>query len=225
MREIIIDTETTGLDPKSGHRVVEIGCVEIINRAKTGKIFHTYINPKRDMPNEAFAIHGIAAEFLTDKPIFEKISDDFLGFIGNDRLIIHNAKFDINFLNHEFGLINKPKLLFTRVLDTLDLARRKFPGSPASLNALCKKFNINLDIRDKHGALIDAHLLAEVYIKLTGGEQIKLDFTNNEFQKNKLVENESIKIKYKKREFLPNEEELATHKKLVAKINSPIWNE
>lgn len=169
MREIVVDTETTGLDPKDGHRVIEIGCVELIDYLPTGKVYQTYINPERDVPEEASAINGIKTEFLTDFPVFEKISDDFLSFIGDDKLVIHNAPFDLKFLNAELKLIGKPPLDFFKVTDTLPIARHKFPDSPASLDALCERFEIELSRRTKHGALLDAELLAEVYINLMVG--------------------------------------------------------
>jgi DNA polymerase-3 subunit epsilon len=176
MRRIIFDLETTGLDPKKGHKIVEIGCIEVINREKTDKVFHVYVDPERDMPDIAFKIHGISHKFLQGKPKFKDVAKDFLDFIGDSKLIAHNASFDIGFLNHELGLLNQEPIEDHRVIDTLFLARRNFPGSPASLDALCKRFNVSLLDREKkgHGALLDSELLYEVYIRLTEGIQSEL---------------------------------------------------
>ncbi|MCA0424962.1 MAG: DNA polymerase III subunit epsilon [Proteobacteria bacterium] len=171
MREIVLDTETTGLDPKTGHRVVEIGCVEMVNRFLTGKTFHEYINPERSMPPDAFAIHGLSDGFLKDKPIFASIADSFVDFIGDAKLVIHNASFDIMFLNYELNKLGKPIITSDRVVDTLMLARRKHPGQPNSLDALCARYGIDNSRRTKHGALLDSEILAEVYGELTGGRQ------------------------------------------------------
>ena len=177
MREICLDTETTGLDPKDGHKVIEIACVELVNKIKTGKFFHTYINPRRDVPEEAFRVHGLSTEFLKDKPFFDHIVDKFLDFIKDDLLVIHNASFDLKFLNHELKNLNRPTLSNNRVSDTLQIARTKFPGSPNSLDALCKRFAIDLSRRQKHGALVDTELLCDVYIELMGGAQTNI-FSN-----------------------------------------------
>src|SRR5579875_540979 len=174
MREIILDTETTGLDPASGHRIVEIGCVELLNAIPTGAVFHVYINPERDMPEEAFRVHGLSAEFLADKPVFAKIADEFLTFMGDAKIIAHNAEFDVRFLNAELALLGKEAIAAGRVVDTLALARRKFPGSANSLDALCARYGIDASRRTKHGALLDAEILAEVYAELTGGRQASL---------------------------------------------------
>ena len=174
MREIIFDTETTGLDPRRGDRLVELACVELVNRYATGQIRHYYFNPDRDMPNEAFKIHGLSAQFLADKPRFAEKAGDFLEFIGESTLIAHNANFDIGFLNAELDKAGHPSLSMARVVDTLMLARRKFPGAPASLDALCKRFGIDNSSRTKHGALLDSELLAEVYIELIGERQAQL---------------------------------------------------
>ena len=171
MREIILDTETTGLDPGQGHRLVEIGCVELLNSVPTGKTFHKYLNPLRDMPEEAFRVHGLSLEFLSDKPLFADIVGGFTDFIGDARLVIHNAEFDMRFINAELARIEKPVISMERVLDTLMLARRKHPGMPNSLDALCNRYHIDNSRRTKHGALLDAEILAEVYIELTGGHQ------------------------------------------------------
>jgi DNA polymerase III subunit epsilon len=165
MREIALDTETTGLDPSSGHRVVEIGCVELMGHVRTGNHFHTYLNPERDMPREAENIHGLSSTFLADKPLFKTIARAFLEFIGDDPLIIHNAAFDLKFLNAELNALDLPLIEFARATDTVLIARRMFPGSPANLDALCKRFNIDTSARTKHGALLDAELLADVYLE------------------------------------------------------------
>jgi len=178
MREICLDTETTGLDPKDGHKLVEIACVELVNKVKTGKFFHTYINPRRDVPEEAFRVHGLSSEFLKDKPFFDHIVDKFLEFIKDDLLVIHNASFDLKFLNHELKNLNRSIINSKRVADTLQIARNKFPGSPNSLDALCKRFSIDLSRRQKHGALVDTELLCDVYIELMGGAQTNI-FGNN----------------------------------------------
>jgi DNA polymerase-3 subunit epsilon len=171
LREVILDTETTGLDPARGDRVVEIGAVELLNHLPTGRTFHVYINPERDMPKEAEAVHGLSAAFLANKPIFASIAQDFLAFIGDATLVIHNASFDVAFLNAEFGFLKLPTLLPERIVDTLHIARQKHPGSPNSLDALCRRYGIDNSKRTKHGALLDSELLAEVYLELIGGRQ------------------------------------------------------
>ena len=171
MREIVMDTETTGLDPNSGDRIVEIGGVELVNHLPTGRTYHQYINPMRPMPQEAFEIHGLGDEFLRDYPTFDKIADAFLEFIGDATLVIHNASFDMMFLNAELGWLGKPLIPMKQSLDTLAIARRKFPGAQASLDALCKRFGVDNSAREKHGALLDSEILAEVYLELLGGRQ------------------------------------------------------
>lgn len=183
MREIVLDTETTGLDPVTGDRVVEIGALELINHLPTGEKFHEYINPQRDMPAEAFAVHGLSLEFLSDKPLFEEISQKFVEFIKGDQLIIHNAPFDMKFLNAEFSRIKRPALLFNRVTDTLMLARKKHPAGPNSLDALCRRYKIDNSMRDIHGALLDSELLAGVYLELIGGRQTTLTLAGQEKKK------------------------------------------
>ncbi len=174
MREIVLDTETTGIDPVQGHRVVEIGCVELFNSIPTGETFQVYLNPERDMPPEAQRIHGLSSAFLADKPKFAEVADRFLAFIGQDRLVIHNAEFDIRFLNAELSRLQRTPITFDRVLDTLALARKRNPGGPNSLDALCSRFNIDNSRRTKHGALLDSEILAEVYGELLGGRQTTL---------------------------------------------------
>ncbi|WP_075214213.1 DNA polymerase III subunit epsilon [Mongoliimonas terrestris] len=174
MREIVLDTETTGLDPKTGDRLVEIGCVELANQFPTGRSYHVYINPERAMPREAFEVHGLSEAFLADKPRFDDVADAFLAFIGDGRLVIHNAQFDMGFINFELKRSGRGTIAGDRVVDTLQLARRKHPGAPASLDALCARYGIDTSKRVKHGALLDAELLAEVYIELNGGRQANL---------------------------------------------------
>jgi len=171
MREIVMDTETTGLDPSTGDRIVEIGGVELINHLPTGKVYHQYINPERSMPKEAFEVHGLGDDFLRDQPVFSRIAQAFLDFVGDAKLVIHNASFDMAFINAELGWLGRPALPMTQAIDTLDIARRKFPGAQASLDALCKRFGVDNSGREKHGALLDSELLAEVYLELLGGRQ------------------------------------------------------
>lgn len=179
MREIILDTETTGLDPYDGHRVVEIGCVELVNSIPTGRTWHCYLNPERDMPEQAFSVHGLSADFLRDKPLFADKADELLGFIESAMLVMHNASFDFGFLNAELERIARPLLTWDRVVDTLALARRRHPGSPSSLDALCRRYGVDLSERDLHGALLDCRLLASVYVELVGGHQARLELAPN----------------------------------------------
>ncbi len=174
MREIVFDTETTGLDPKQGDRVVEIGCVELVNHIPSGRTFHVYINPERSMPRAAFDVHGLSDEFLADKPKFAEIAADFAGFVEDARLVAHNAEFDVRFLNAEFARVGLPPISPDRVVDTLMLARRRHPAGPNSLDALCSRYGIDNSRRDFHGALLDSELLAEVYVELLGGRQAAL---------------------------------------------------
>ena len=171
MREIVLDTETTGLDPAAGHRVVEIGAVEIVNKVATGRRFHAYLNPQRDMPDEAFRVHGLSEDFLADKPLFAHVAQDFLTFVEDAPLVIHNAEFDIRFLDHELSSAGHPPLGFSRAIDTLAIARRKHVGASNSLDSLCARYNISTSHRILHGALLDAQLLADVYLELSGGMQ------------------------------------------------------
>ncbi len=225
LREIILDTETTGLEPTLGHRIVEVGAVEMVNKVLTGRHFHYYINPRRDMPTEAYRIHGISGEFLQDKPFFEDIADDFLTFIADSKLVIHNAAFDINFLNHELSLLERPSLELLKLadaIDTLALARKMFPGMKASLDALCKRYKIDNSGRKLHGALKDAALLAEVYVELTGGRQVTFNINAQKMETivnaaNKIEKHNIITVK-------PTKEELRKHKEFLTKILSPIWS-
>jgi len=194
MREIVMDTETTGLDPFSGHRIVEIGAVELLNHIPTGTVYHQYINPQRDMPEEAFNVHGLSEEFLGSKPVFKDIAADFLKFIDDGILIIHNAPFDMKFLNAEFSWIDTEQLSMDRVIDTLALARKRYPMGPNSLDALCRRYGIDNSKRDKHGALLDSELLADVYMELIGGRQTMLGLTSDSQQQEKKVEVGQIKV-------------------------------
>ncbi len=171
MREIVLDTETTGLEPAEGHRIVEIGAVELFNHVPTGRTFHHYINPLRPMPKEAFEVHGLGDDFLRDKPVFKAVAQAFLDFIEDAALVIHNAAFDLKFLNAELALAGLPVLAADRAVDTLLIARKRFPGSPASLDALCRRFGVDTSSREHHGALLDSRILAQVYLELVGGRQ------------------------------------------------------
>ena len=171
MREIVMDTETTGLDPNTGDRIVEIGGVELLNHMPTGRTYHQYINPERSMPQEAFDVHGLGDDFLRDKPVFKFIAQEFLDFVGDAKLVIHNASFDMKFINAELGWLGIKPLPYDQAIDTLEIARRKFPVSPASLDALCRRYGIDNSARTLHGALLDSEILAEVYLELIGGRQ------------------------------------------------------
>jgi len=215
MLEVILDTETTGLSVAEKHRIVEIGCIELNNQIPTNKIFHEYINPERAMPDEAYKIHGYSTEFLSDKKKFSEISEDFLDFIKNKKLVIHNAPFDLSFLNYELKLINQKSIEIKNVTDTLEIARSKYPGSQNSLDALCKRFNIDNSKREKHSALIDCRLLKDVYINLLDQKEPKLNLENSvsfDSQSNYNIKNNSnisrVIIK-------PNGEELELHKKYL----------
>lgn len=224
-REIVLDTETTGLDPASGHRVIEIGCVELMGRIRSGKSFHCYLNPERDVPAEAYAVHGIASEFLRDKPLFAAVADDFLEFLQDSPLVIHNAAFDMKFVNYELQQCSRPLLPFERAIDTVQIARRLFPGAPASLDALCKRFNIDLSGRAKHGALLDAELLSDVYLELCGGRQTSLLLSKEAEMEasHTTVAHEALDVPY--REFNPSAEELAAHDAMLAGMKKPLWLE
>ena len=216
MREIVLDTETTGLDPRSGHRIIEIGAVEIVDKIITGKQFHTYVNPKRNVPQESYRIHGISANFLQNKPVFENIAAEFVKFIGNSTLVIHNAQFDIKFLNHEFTLIGYPSLPLSNAIDTLKIARQKFPGHKVNLDALCKRYKVDLSSRDFHGALKDAELLAKVYLNLVySDEQFSFQISPSSFPSIK-IENEHT-TKYKV--VYPTELEKEQHIEFLRKIH------
>jgi DNA polymerase III subunit epsilon len=219
-REIVFDTETTGLSPADGHRVVEIGCVELINHVPTGNNWHRYLNPQRYMPGDAFRVHGLSEEFLAKQQTFAEVADDFLTFVGRTPLVAHNASFDIGFINAELALLDRPPLDVARIVDTVAIARRKYPGAQASLDALCRRFNVDLSARTKHGALLDAELLAEVYLELIGGRQPTLGLA---------VDLETVPIDsapskmWAEREFTPSEAELVAHAAFLDKISEPIW--
>jgi DNA polymerase-3 subunit epsilon len=215
MIEVILDTETTGLSVSENHKIVEIGCIELNNQIATNKIFHEYINPKRSVSDAAFKVHGYTEEFLSQKKTFSEISEDFLNFIQNKKLIIHNAPFDLSFLDHELSLINKKKLNKENVVDTLELARSKFPGSQNSLDALCKRYNIDNSKREKHNALIDCHLLKEVYINLLDQKEPKLNFDNNRIVNSNINSKNSKKNDILREIVNINEDELQLHKKYL----------
>jgi DNA polymerase III subunit epsilon len=222
MREIVLDTETTGLDPMSGHRVVEIGCIELVNHMPTGREFHFYVNPERDIPAEAEAVHGLSRTFLADKPLFSSLADDLLGFIGDAPIIAHNAGFDMGFINAELRRAGKAPLASDRTIDTVMLARRKFPGAQASLDALCRRFQIDLSDRGKHGALLDAKLLAKVYLELVGGREPGLLLASATEVATGPVEVEARTAR-PPRSHQASAEELAAHAAFIAKLKNPIW--
>lgn len=222
MREIVLDTETTGFKPEEGHRLIEIGCVELVNHVATGRNFHRYINPERDVPADAVAVHGLTAEFLADKPLFNDVAADFVAFIGDAPLVIHNAAFDMNFLNWELKIAGYPVMPRDRAIDTLMMARQKFPGAPATLDALCKRFGIDNSSRTYHGALLDAQLLAEVYLELRGGRQAGLALSAGPLGNG----GTSIRIDRPYRDprpHAPSEEELSAHAELLKKLKNPLW--
>lgn len=217
MREIVLDTETTGLDPGEGHRVVEVACIELVHHVPTGRKFHRYVNPGRDMPEDALAVHGITAEFLANQAPFAAIADELLSFIGSDRLVIHNAAFDLAFLNAELARLQRDPIGGAFV-DTLGLARVRFPGAPASLDALCRRFNIDLSDRVEHGAEIDCGLLAAVYLELLGGRQPGLDFTMP-------ADNVALaeRVVRPPRPHSPTAEEVIAHQAMLRMITAPLW--
>jgi DNA polymerase-3 subunit epsilon len=223
MREIVIDTETTGLDPQAGHRIVEIACVELIHHVPSGRRFHRYVNPERDMPADAQVVHGLTAEFLAAHLPFAMVADELAAFIAADRLVIHNAEFDLGFINAELGRLGRPQLACPFV-DTLAVARRRFPGAPASLDALCRRFAIDLSARDRHGAQIDCDLLAAVYIELLGGRQPGLDFAVG--TSDDLADELGVppgRETRPPRPHAPSLEELAAHQVMLAGIKAPLW--
>ncbi len=223
MREIVLDTETTGFDPANGDRLVEIGCVELVNHLATGKHYHVYMNPERDIPAEATAIHGITNEFVKDKPVFGELIGEFLDFIGDAKLVIHNAEFDMKFLNAELKTFGFPSIDGRRVVDTLKIAREKFPGSPANLDALCRRFGIDNSSRTFHGALLDSQLLAEVYLELMGGRQQGLAI--NDEVKADLVSGVIAKMRvYREpRIFVPTAEESSAFEDMLKQLKEPLW--
>lgn len=225
MREIVLDTETTGLDPTAGHRVVEIACLELINRVPSGRRYQTYIDPQRDMPEEAFRIHGLSTEFLSTQPCFTDVAEDFIAFLGDGDLVIHNAEFDLKFLNAELALIGRPPLDGFTVIDTVALARRKFPGAPASLDALCRRFGVDNSGRELHGALLDAQLLAEVYLELMGGRQPGLGLAAD--AADQAEADSQARAARKTRAPRPHgasAEEGVAHAAFVESLTDPLWN-
>ena len=222
MRHIILDTETTGLSFNSGHRIVEIGCVELHNYLPTGRAYQSYVNPKRPMDPGATQVSGITDDFLKDKPLFEDIAADFLEFIEDLPLVIHNAAFDMGFLNGELGLLGLPLLSKERALDTVKIARSKFPGSPANLDALCRRFSIDLTSRTKHGALLDAQLLAEVFLQLQGGRQFGFDLGGDDKTSGELMDFSSL-LQHNPRPFYLTEEEITLHGAFVETLKDPLW--
>ena len=228
MREIVLDTETTGLDPQDGHRIVEIGAVELHNHVPTGNVYHQYINPLIIMPDQAFAIHGLSDEFLSDKPKFSEIAKEFLDFIGSAKLVIHNAAFDIKFINAELKRIDKKEITFDRATDTLAIARKKFPGSPASLDSLCRRFKIDNSARVVHGALLDSQILAEVYLELVGGKQpdFALNIANVSNENNNSIFHEKRAwVRKEKLKSRLTTEEKANHESFIKELgNTSMWS-
>ncbi|MGF1609697.1 MAG: DNA polymerase III subunit epsilon [Kiloniellales bacterium] len=224
MREIVLDTETTGLDPAAGHRVVELACLELVNHVPTGHTFREYLNPERPMPEEAQRIHGLSDAFLADQPRFAEIADAFLEFIGDAPLVIHNAEFDIGFLNAELRLIGKPEIEASRATDTVLMARQRFPGAQASLDALCRRFEIDNSARSYHGALLDCELLAEVYLELRGGRQPGLALV-----KEAAATAERLVVPSRPqrapRPHAPTAEELQAHEALLDGLTDPLWRQ
>ncbi|MAC62124.1 MAG: DNA polymerase III subunit epsilon [SAR116 cluster bacterium] len=228
MREIILDTETTGLSVKEGHRIVEIAACEMRDYILTGKTFHVYVNPEREIDINASNIHGLKTEDLQEKPKFAQICSDLINFIEDSRLVIHNAEFDISFLNNEFEICGSNYRIENNYLDTIKLARKKLPGSLVNLDALCRRYNISLAKREYHGALVDTHLLADVYIELIGGKQTTLELsTKNKINHNNSLENlinKSNKEHINERQFSPNKKELEKHIDFIKDIKNPIWD-
>lgn len=225
MREIVLDTETTGMDPDKGDRIVEIGCVELHNHMPTGRTFHKYINPERDVPAEATAVHGITNEFLKDKPVMAEIVTEFVEFVKGARLVIHNAEFDMKFINWEIRKLGFPSMPMRDVTDTLAIARQRFPGSPANLDALCRRFEIDNSNRTLHGALLDAQLLAEVYLELMGGRQKDFTFDNPAAKAAAQMAAGLGRGRAHRpaRDFPLSAEEKTAHREMVGKMKNPLW--
>ncbi len=221
MREIVLDTETTGLDPAAGHRVVELACLELVNRVPSGRQFQKYINPERDMPEEAFKVHGLSQDFLAGQPEFHKVAEEFLAFIADTPLVIHNAEFDLKFLNAELARAGLAPLDKGRAVDTVALARRRFPGAQVNLDALCRRFEIDNSARSLHGALLDCELLAEVYLELSGGRQPGLELTDNRAASE--VAARTKRPPRAPRTHAPSAQELEAHAALMEKLKDPIW--
>lgn len=226
IREIVLDTETTGFDPEKGDRIIEIGCVELINHIPTGKHLQLYINPERDVPAEAVAVHGITEEFLADKPVFAEVYTDFVDFCAGDTLVIHNAEFDMKFINFELRKVGHKAYSWAKVVDTLAMARKKFPGAPANLDALCRRFGIDNSNRTYHGALLDSELLAEVYLELLGGRQhgLSLATQNADTGESAVAKKGKAERTIRPaREFSIPVEELEAHQKMLEEIKKPLW--
>ncbi len=225
MREIVFDTETTGLSPAGGDRMVEIGCIEMIGRVETGRHFHCYFNPERSMPSEAEAVHGLGDTFLGDKPLFADMAEDLLAFIGDSPLVAHNASFDFGFLNNELGRCGRSAVCMTRMVDTLVLARTRHPGAKHSLDALCTRFGVDRSQRVKHGALLDAQLLAQVYVELTGGRQIGLGLVADTGQAEVPADGRTVTVRepLAPRPHHAGQEELERHRAFIAKLVNPLW--
>jgi DNA polymerase-3 subunit epsilon len=225
VREIVFDTETTGLNPAGGDRIVEIGCVEVFNRVETGRHFHAYFNPGRAMPFEAEAVHGLTNIFLSDKPFFDERADDLLEFLEDSPLVAHNASFDFGFLNFELERAGRASVSLSRMVDTLTLARTRHPGAKHSLDALCVRFGIDRSHRVKHGALLDAQLLAQVYVELTGGRQIGLGLVADTDQLKVDVRGDTVKVRHPRvpRPHFARAEELERHRAFIAKLANPLW--
>lgn len=223
MREIVLDTETTGLDPAAGHRIIEIGCIELINHMPSGETYQQYINPERDMPADSFRIHGLSEAFLSDYPVFAQIVDTFLDFIGDDKLVIHNAAFDIRFLNAELERLGFAPLPMTRAVDTVQIARTRYPGASASLDDLCRRFGVDNTSRTLHGALLDSSLLADVYIDLIGAREPGFDLASQDTAEATTARRRDRVVR-PARPHAPSEAERAAHAGLVARLDDPIWN-
>lgn len=221
MREIVLDTETTGLDPRQGHRLVELGCIELINHIPTGRTLHHYLNPDREIEEEALAVHGLSMDKLRDMPRFAEIAGDFLDFIASDRLVIHNAEFDVGFLNAELALLGLPPIAMERATCTVKLTRRKFPGAPANLDALCRRFGIDNSSRTLHGALLDAQLLAECYVELLGGRQHGLALATE--RGGSASASTIIRVNRTPRPHAPSAAEVEAHAALLQQLKSPVW--
>lgn len=223
MREIVLDTETTGLDAKGGHRIIEIGAIELLNHIPTGNNYHQYINPEREVDQGAFEVHGISNEFLAEYPVFADIADAFLEFVGDSQMVIHNARFDMGFINAELSRMKRPEIPMAQSIDTVQMARRKYPGAQASLDALCRRFEIDNAHRDLHGALVDADLLAAVYLELIGGKQPDLALASEE-KKAETTETRIVEtVARPARPHAPSEDELAAHAKMLEQVSDPIW--
>lgn len=226
VREIVFDTETTGFDANKGDRLVEIGAIELVNHMPTGKVYHQYINPQREVPDDAYRVHGLSYDFLKDFPTFDKIVDEWLEFVGEDSILVaHNASFDINFCNYEQKALNKKEFKWDRVIDTLEIARGKFPGSRVNLDALCKRFGVDNSNRTKHGALLDAELLAEVYLELIGGQEPSMMFDNHKSSTSANLAKGSANRKFREaRNFALSDEEVQKHKDFLgSKLKGALW--